>query len=148
MKVALDPIGKKGKLEKTVTVYSNDAEAPVKKTKIYAFVKHDVALSSNLRMEEVLFQDKCKGCHANRGAGKSGKSLYDAICAFCHGEMGEGKSAKPFKKRSDGYLRDRIANGQKGTAMPAYSLDKGGPLDDAQIDSLVDYVRGLAAGSD
>lgn len=143
IQVTLDPIGKKGKIEKTVTIYSNDVKESVKEVKIYATVKHSVALSPKLEMEKVLFSKKCKSCHADQGYGKAGKPLYDAICAYCHGEKGEGKSAKPFKKKSKSHLRDWTANGKKGSGMPGYSKEKGGPLNDVQIDSLVTYMRSL-----
>jgi len=143
IRVTLDPIGKKGKIKKTVTVYSNDAKESVKEIKIYATVEHSVTLSPNLRMEKVLFSQKCKSCHANRGYEKAGKPLYDAICAYCHGEKGEGKSAKPFKKMSKGHIRDWTAKGRKGSGMPGFSKEKGGPLNDIQIDSLVTYIRSL-----
>ena len=42
---------------------------------------------------------------------------------------------------SRGHIRDWIANGKKGSGMPGYSKEKGGPLNDIQIDSLVTYIR-------
>ena len=41
-------------------------------------------------------------------------------------------------QRSDDFIRDRIKTGKQG-AMPAF----GEVFDDAQIDALVKYIRGL-----
>jgi mono/diheme cytochrome c family protein len=38
------------------------------------------------------------------------------------------------------YWREWITNGKPGTLMPAFTSAQGGPLDDAQVDSLVDYL--------
>lgn len=77
-------------------------------------------------------------------------ALFKARCSACHGADGSGnttvgKSMKlrdlasaDVQKQTDAELTDIVTNGK--TPMPAYK-DK---LNDAQIKSLVGYVRSLA----
>jgi len=72
-------------------------------------------------------------------------ATFKAKCAMCHGSDGKGGKmgtrdfASPeVKAETDAQLVDIITKG-KGK-MPAYS----GKLTDADIKSLVTYVRGLA----
>lgn len=79
-----------------------------------------------------------------------GAELYDKYCALCHGDNGEGYAADNANALanqdflttvSDDFLRQSIANGRPGTAMAAHGSRYGGPIDDAQIDMLVDFIR-------
>jgi cytochrome c6 len=81
--------------------------------------------------------------------GDDGGTLFKQKCAVCHGADGSGNTSmgKQLKirdlgsadvqKQTDAELTAIITNG-KG-AMPAYK----GKLTDAQIKSLVDYIRTL-----
>lgn len=72
-------------------------------------------------------------------------ATYKAKCAMCHGPNGEGKGKTPslttdaVKKMTDEQLTKVIADGN-GKASHAYKA-KG--LTDAQIKSLVAFIRGL-----
>jgi cytochrome c6 len=81
---------------------------------------------------------------------QSGRSLFNSTCASCHGQNGTptavGKSlnapdlgSKAVQTRTDAELQQIIANG-KGN-MPPFN----GRLSDAQINSLVAYMRTLSA---
>ena len=79
-----------------------------------------------------------------------GEQLYGKYCALCHGDHGEGYSADNANALgnqdflvsvSDNFLWWSIANGRPGTAMAAHTKRYGGPLDDADIDSLVALIR-------
>ena len=93
------------------------------------------------------FEGKCANCHVERGIGKYGVALYEADCAMCHGEDGSGvknlSSALSNKKylSSDVELYRRIANGTSNPMMLGFSKEKGGPLDDLQLRSMVAYIR-------
>lgn len=78
------------------------------------------------------------------------EALYVEFCAFCHGEQGEGyvsdnanalANATFLETATDDFLRDAIVHGRPGTPMSAWSAEYGGPLDDAQIDAIVGYMR-------
>jgi cytochrome c6 len=77
-------------------------------------------------------------------------SLFKAKCSVCHAADGSGSGpmgktlnvpdlrSDAVQKLTDAELNNVITNG-KGTKMPAYK----GKLTDAQIKSLVDYIRTL-----
>ena len=95
------------------------------------------------------FEGKCANCHVERGAGKYGIALYNADCAMCHGEGGSGvkdltsalSNKKYLSSISDVELYRRTANGTSNPMMLGFSKEKGGPLDDLQLRSLVAYIR-------
>ena len=74
-------------------------------------------------------------------------ALYSNNCAGCHGAKGEYGSAAQLDNPEyqalvdDATLRDTIANGDKGTLMPAFSVAHGGELTNEQIDALVQGMR-------
>jgi cytochrome c oxidase cbb3-type subunit 3 len=74
--------------------------------------------------------------------------LYGENCAGCHGKNGENGAATDLANSEyealidDASLRDVIANGEKGTLMPAFSTRSGGNLTDAQIESILRGMRG------
>jgi len=73
--------------------------------------------------------------------------LYGENCAGCHGKNGQGGAATDLNNPEyqalidDASLRDIVANGEKGTLMPGFSVESGGLLTDAQIDSLIKKMR-------
>jgi cytochrome c oxidase cbb3-type subunit 3/ubiquinol-cytochrome c reductase cytochrome c subunit len=74
-------------------------------------------------------------------------TLYGSSCAGCHGANGQNGAAMNLANPEyqalvdDATLRDIIANGEKGTLMPAFGVKRGGELTDAQIDALVKGMR-------
>ncbi len=74
-------------------------------------------------------------------------ALYGENCAGCHGKNGDHGSAANLANPEyqalidDPSLRDVIANGEKGTLMPAFGTKAGGPLTDTQIDAVVQGMR-------
>jgi mono/diheme cytochrome c family protein len=73
--------------------------------------------------------------------------LYAANCAGCHGKEGRGGAALGLADpvylaiADDRAIRNVIANGARGTAMPAFSQAAGGMLTDAQIDAITKGIR-------
>jgi cytochrome c oxidase cbb3-type subunit 3 len=73
--------------------------------------------------------------------------LYGENCAGCHGKNGDhGAAANLANPEYQGLiddvsLRDVIINGEKGTLMPGFGSNAGGPLTDAQIDAVVQGIR-------
>jgi mono/diheme cytochrome c family protein len=68
--------------------------------------------------------------------------LYAENCAGCHGADGRGGAAIALANpvylaiADDAVIRKVIANGVRGTAMPAFAESAGGMLTDAQIDVI------------
>jgi mono/diheme cytochrome c family protein len=73
--------------------------------------------------------------------------LYSENCAACHGENGRGGAAIALADpvylalADDRSLRTVIANGVRGTAMPAFAKSAGGLLTTQQIDVITQQIR-------
>lgn len=99
------------------------------------------------------------GCGASHGQPSKGSevpvpkevldfgTLYTENCAGCHGVDGRGGAAIALANpvylaiADDGAIRKVIANGVRGTAMPAFAESAGGMLTDAQIDLIAKEIR-------
>lgn len=73
--------------------------------------------------------------------------LYGDNCAGCHGANGDRGSATNLANPEyqalvdDATLRQIIAQGEKGTLMPGFSIESGGELTDKQIDAIIQGMR-------
>ena len=76
---------------------------------------------------------------------EDGAELFDIACSGCHGGKGEGlfgvKLAGTSLKASK--IESTIKRGRERSGMPPFD----GLFSDTQLQSLVDYVAGLADGS-
>jgi len=74
-------------------------------------------------------------------------TLYAENCAGCHGAGGRGGAALALANpvylgiADDAAIRKVIANGTRGTAMPALAVSAGGMLTDGQIDVITKGIR-------
>ena len=74
-------------------------------------------------------------------------TLYGANCAACHGADGRGGAAIALANpvylaiADETAMRAVVANGVRGTSMPAFAQAAGGMLTDKQIDGLVGGIR-------
>ena len=74
-------------------------------------------------------------------------TLYAENCAACHGAEGRGGAAIALANpvylaiADDAAIRRVIANGVRGTAMPAFAESAGGMLTDKQIDVITKEIR-------
>ena len=74
-------------------------------------------------------------------------TLYAENCAGCHGAEGRGGAAIALADpvylaiADDAAMRKVIANGVRGTAMPAFAESAGGMLTDKQIDVITREIR-------
>lgn len=73
--------------------------------------------------------------------------LYGANCAGCHGESGRGGAAIALADpvylavADEAAMRRAVAQGVRGTAMPAFAESAGGLLTDKQIDVITRQIR-------
>jgi mono/diheme cytochrome c family protein len=84
-----------------------------------------------------------------QGDTKAGKAIYEKNCASCHGKKGEGRgflSTRPglsdasyMVGKTDAELLDKIANGGKGTGMPAWK----NVLSEQDRLNVLAYIRSL-----
>ena len=147
IELTYDTRGKFGYALKEVTVVSNDPKSP-----------HVISIAGNVVMGQdhpvvkpgdVLFVGVCAQCHAVPAKGKSGKELYDGVCHLCHdlpqetGKKWVAPNKSELSNKSRRKLRKMISDGLPYSSMPGFALKNGGPLTDAQIDSLIDYLHSL-----
>jgi cytochrome c oxidase cbb3-type subunit III len=73
--------------------------------------------------------------------------LFSENCAGCHGDNGRGGAAIALANpvylalADDRGIRNVIANGVRGTAMPAFAESAGGLLTDKQIEVITQQMR-------
>src|SRR5215470_11370250 len=75
------------------------------------------------------------------------RQLYAQNCAGCHGADGRFGGARPLNDpvylafAGTNEMRQVVAKGVPGTAMPGFAQASGGNLTDRQIDSLVEGMN-------
>ena len=136
--VSVDIRGKTGHISKTVQVYTNDPANPVTKLTVTMYIKDRVHLNQYKAME--IFSEKCRGCHIDEGKGKKGWDLFKADCFMCH-NAGKNTSLTGMSKKPKDYLLRVIRQGLDNTVMPGWAAKANGPLDDAEINSLIDLIK-------
>ena len=139
--VSYDSQGRAGAVSRTITIVSNDLVEPVKELTITATVTSSMHTTFNVN--ESLFSDKCGACHFSPALNKKGKELYDAVCTFCHGRTAVG--LERLKVMEMDVINGITRNGIAGTEMPAWIKEQGGPLDEEQIRSLSNFIKGESA---
>lgn len=93
---------------------------------------------------QAVFKKDCVTCHLEPAFGKSRQALYQAACGICH-EAKHRATMVPdlhaLKTEIDAdYWKNWVTHGKAGTLMPGFAATEGGPLDNTQINSLVDYL--------
>ena len=144
--VVVDTRGKKGIVVKTVTLsLENDPQKTLELTLVMTLqppVHPPLGTPRNINTEA-----GCKSCHLESGQGQTGLFLYHRVCAQCHGKKGTGGSARAFdeaewqQKMDDGTLAKWIRSGEPAKGMPSFVDGVTPPLSDAQVNSLVAYLR-------
>lgn len=94
---------------------------------------------------QAVFQGDCARCHAAPTVGQKDAFLYAAACGPCHESPHRAaivpELALARQPRDAAYWRELVTRGRPGTLMPAFAQSEGGPLDAAQVDSLVAYLE-------
>ena len=76
-----------------------------------------------------------------------GQIVYAENCAVCHNAAGEGIASNPalntvgLQQMDYDALYKTIARGRYNTAMPAWSVTDGGPLNDAAIEAVIALIQ-------
>jgi len=80
--------------------------------------------------------------------------LFQKKCVGCHGADGKLGPAPPLNDKlflaviPDAELKRVIAEGRRGTLMPAFARDKGGDLTDEQVTVLAQGIKALGGWID
>jgi len=151
IEVIADLRGKSGIITKTVTVDSSAG---------YRFLTLRVSVPAgpatladrarNLQVAMVdrmaVFKGDCVFCHQQPVYGKKGEELYRAACGICHEAEHRASmvaNLHALGKPADGdYWTTYVTKGKPNTLMPAWAIPEGGPLNEEQITSLVDFLVG------
>ncbi len=144
LSVTYDPTGQSGDVRKSLTVVTNDPVHPRTILTIRGKVVAGEAATSPVGHPpftgQSLLMGSCANCHAAPAAGKTGAPLWEAVCAMCHGKTGEGLGGY-LGLHDDASLVQAVAYGTANPRMPGFSTLMGGPLDEAQVASLVALLR-------
>jgi mono/diheme cytochrome c family protein len=154
----IDLVGKTGTLIKSLTVNSSAGEKslifkvripdPVQATSAVpdrrASVRRVVNRLTAGGDRQAVFKNDCATCHVQPSVGKMGEELFATSCGICHTAAHRASMVPELVGLPNGGNRDYwhlwIAQGKEGSLMPAFSQSAGGPLTEAQIDSLIDYL--------
>ena len=156
IQVTVDLTNKVGTVKKAVFVAISNA--PMQTLSVAATVSllipQPPVMSEEDRMRNIqmakanaqaIFQGDCASCHVTPAKGKTGATLYSAMCGICHDAGIRQASMVPNlhslkKSTSFDFWKNTIANGVTNSLMPGFAQANGGPLSDAQINSLADYL--------
>jgi mono/diheme cytochrome c family protein len=144
--VSVNLAGKSGILIKTATVNST---AGVKQLQVRVYMPDPQKMRQQnqqiaLTDRQAVFKGNCATCHAAPANGKTGEALYHAVCGVCHDDPNRASMVADLHNLKVPTSRDFwhtwIVAGKPDSLMPAFAQSQGGPLSDAQIDSVVDYL--------
>jgi hypothetical protein len=137
IKVIVDLRGKQGIYAKTMDVYTNDPVSPVTTLSVKITVEDRIHLNQYKATQ--IFAGNCRTCHVDEGTGKTGWELFKADCFMCH-NAGRNTCLSTMSKKPAGEVLKSINEGVPNTLMPGFDARNGGPLDDAQIKSLIELI--------
>lgn len=144
--VVMDTTMKIRDTEKTVSIWSNDPNRPSLSVSIIAFIDPHKGLTSSDGVK--IFNGKCATCHVMQGKGLTSDDLFFADCVMCHqfkpkpGHFIGGPLApRNYDDPAVATYVKRATSYGTSHAMPGF-LDKvGGPLSEAQIDSIIEFLK-------
>lgn len=146
----IDIRGKHGTVSKSLYVVSSAGEQElgivVNVPESPETERREVNQALAFRDRQAVFKGDCARCHVAPAQGKMGAELFTAACGICH--LAEHRAsmvpdlAVAKEPRDAAYWRKWIGEGKDGSLMPGFAQRHGGPLNDEQIASLVDYVVG------
>ena len=148
--VTTDLRGKRGTLEKTLQVASTAGMDTLGIKIILPDRPEDPDAMRSERQSaaradrQAVFKGDCAACHATPALGKTGQELDEVACVICHQPTHRASMVPDLETVSQGksraYWKSWIENGRPRSLMPAFAPSQGGPLTEAQMESLVDYA--------
>ncbi|MSU59676.1 MAG: DUF1573 domain-containing protein [Pedosphaera sp.] len=114
-------------------------------------MNRDANQKAALADRQAIFKGDCVSCHVEKGKGKLGAELYTASCGICHDAEHRASAVPDLHKLNHDtnadFWKTWIAQGKVGTMMPAFGAPEGGPLNEQQINSLVQYLTATIPAS-
>ena len=93
---------------------------------------------------QAVFKKDCVKCHLVPAFGKTGEQLFHTSCGICHESVHRATMVPDLSALNSefdtNYCRICVTYGKAGTLMPGFAATEGGPLDSAQIDSLMEFL--------
>lgn len=145
-------VGKSGVVIKTVTIHTDKGQKVLMVKSTIQPPPADPAAEAMSRERNQLiaqadrqnvFKGDCARCHVQPLIGLTGKELYAKACGICHDAEHRATMVADLHNLKTPpnaeFWKFSIVNGKPGTLMPAFAQPQG-PLSDAQITSLVDYL--------
>lgn len=136
--VTIDMRGRKGIFLKKVDVYTNDPITPVTTLSVKIAIKDRIHMAQYNATD--IFKNDCRTCHVDRGQGKKGWDLFKSDCFMCH-NAGKNTSLSTMSKKPTKEMLKSIREGVANTLMPGFDLNNGGPLDESDINSLIELIN-------
>ena len=103
----------------------------------------EAAAVENFERGEELFVANCALCHGANGEGGGAASTYDPADTWPAPNLttiAKRYEGTPPATDIDDYITTTLRRGRPGTPMPAWGSAYGGPMTDAQIDAIVDWI--------
>jgi mono/diheme cytochrome c family protein len=146
-RATVDIRGRHGRFSKTMLVASN-AGGQVLGVMVDIPEAPRLSREENLQLatgdRQAVFHGACYSCHVEPIGGKQGQRLYQAACSICHEAEPRATMVPDLtvvrEPRDAGWWRRWIGEGRENTLMPGFAEKHGGPLSDAQVESLVEFA--------
>lgn len=147
LRVVVDLTSRRGMLNKTIYVETNEGEDSLlvhvdvpPPPEIQREMNQDVARADR----QAVLRGDCASCHVAPAVGKKGGELFLAACMVCHGAPNRASMVPdlmvPTVQRDAAYWEKVVREGKADSLMPAFSKEHGGFLDDEQVRSLVEFL--------
>ena len=154
LNVKIDLRGRRGVITKSIYVASSEGEQDLL---VHVEIpppkggRREMNLMAAMADRQAVFRGDCASCHVAPTIGKMGGDLFQTACVICHAAEHRASMVPDLAvakgPRDATYWEKWIREGAKGTLMPAFAKEHGGPLDEAQVASLISYlVRHLPEG--
>jgi mono/diheme cytochrome c family protein len=150
--VDVDARGKFGVVTKTVSIESSAGyryltlRLAIPGTSLNQLADRARNMQVALANRQSVFRPDCAVCHVAPGLGKQGEALFHAVCGVCHEAVHRATMVPDLralhKPQDRDYWEPWIRHGKDKTLMPAWAAESGGPLNSAQIESLIAYLTG------
>jgi cytochrome c5 len=143
--VDVDITGRIGLLTKTIAIETRGATNLLTvNVQLPELTQRELNQRRAFTDRQAVFKAGCAECHKKPALSKMGEPLYKAACGICHDAVHRADMVPDLhalnKPTDRAYWDQWIRNGKPGTFMPAFAKRYGGPLEEEQILSLLEFL--------